>query len=48
MRKVRKGRDLKMRKVVSELSPVWKMSRIWKLFREHMIRKHNKFKFISL
>ena len=26
MRKVRKGRDLKMRKVVSELSPVWNMS----------------------
>ena len=48
MRKVRKGRDLKMRKVVSELSPVWKMSRILELFREHIIRKHNKFKFISL
>ena len=45
MRKVRKGRDLKMRKVVSELSPVWKMSRIWELFWEHIICKHNKFKF---
>ena len=45
MRKVRNGRDLKMRKVVSELSPVWKMSRIWELFREHIICKHNKFKF---
>ena len=43
MRKVRKGRDLKMGKVVLELSPVWKMSRIRELFQEHIICKHNKF-----
>ena len=45
MRKVRKGRDLKMRKVVSELSPVWKMSRILEFFWEHIICEHNQFKF---
>ena len=28
-----------------ELSPVWKISRIRELFREHMICKHNKLEF---
>ena len=29
----------------AELSPVWKTSQIWELFREHMICMHKKFEF---
>ena len=29
----------------SDLSPVWKTSRIWELFWEHMICKHSNFEF---